>query len=253
MRSIDTNASFFHNIPGMEESRLTRPYLESLSTDELVKLADSFGIDIPPGLERVFIIEELLDIAFGDEFVPEADLENRPDFIEAEALPKRYNISYIEVMIRDPLWAFVFWEIKGYEKELHEKAPDFEGYCLRVIPLTADKPSPLGRTYVMDRENSFTVPVGVNDTSWYLGFPPAEGRYMVELCVRRGEEEIVLIFSRPFKMPRLFESPFRKTDLPRDTWNIYHNPLICLSGSRDFAVIRSADRQSRAKENGALR
>jgi hypothetical protein len=233
----------------MEESRLTRSYLESLSTDELVALADNFGVDIPFALERVFIIEELLDLASGDELVREDDLENRPDFTEAAVLPRQYNISYIEVMIRDPLWAFVFWEVKGHDKELYEKAPDFEGYCLRVIRITDDDRAASGA----DRENSFTVPVGADDIAWYLGFPPEESRYQVELCVLRAEEKTALVVSRPFKMPRLREPPNRQTPalrtagLPNDAQDIYQNPLACLSGSRDFAVMRSADRQSRAK------
>jgi hypothetical protein len=238
---------------GMEESRLTRPYLESLSSGELVKLADSFGIDIPSGLERIFIIEELLDLSFDGEFSPEGELGERPDFMETAALPKQYNISYIEVMIRDPLWAFVFWEVKGHDKELFEKDPDFEGYCLRVIPLKTDdgKISPAVTPSPLERENSFTVQVGVNDTAWYLGFPPAEGCYQVAICALRGEKEIVLTVSRPFKMPRLVEPPNRKAGLPMDLQDIYQNPLACLSGARDFAVIRNVDRQHRAKRNAA--
>jgi hypothetical protein len=236
----------------MEEPHLTRPYLESLSADELVKLADSFGIDIPPGLERIFIIEELLALTFGDEFVSEDDLEDSPDFTGDAALPRRYNISYIEVMIRDPLWAFVFWEVKGHDKELYEKAPDFGGYRLKVIPLAEGNASPRER-FTTDWENSFTVPVGADDSAWYLGFPPAEGRYMVELCALQGEKEIPLIFSRPFKMPRLLEMPSRKAGLPGDIQDIYRNPLACLSGARDFAVIRNTDRLSRDKRKGILR
>ena len=245
----------------MEESHLTRPYLESLSTDELVKLADSFGIDIPPGLERIFIIEELLDFVFGDDFAPEDDLGDRPDFVETTVLPKQYNISYIEVMIRDPLWAFVFWEAKLQDKDLHEKAPDFEGYCLQVTALQSGG----APTAQAAREHSFTVPVGVNDTAWYLGFPPAEGRYQVKLCARRETVEQVLAVSRPFKMPRLREPPGRftpgagpdealrrETGVPQNIPDIYQNPLACLSGIRDFALIRSVDRQSRAKGKGAL-
>ncbi|MDR1575382.1 MAG: DUF4912 domain-containing protein [Treponema sp.] len=234
------------------EPHLTRPYLESLSADELVKLADGFGIDIPPGLERIFIIEELLAFRFADEFGAEDDLEDSPDFTEAAALPRRYNISYIEVMIRDPLWAFVFWEVKGHDRELYEKAPDFGGYRLKVLPLSEDAPSP-GRRSGTDWENSFTVPVGADDNAWYLGFPPAEGRYMVELCVLQGEKEMPLIFSRPFKMPRLLEMPSRKSGLPGDIQDIYNNPLACLSGARDFAIIRNADRLARDKRKGALR
>jgi hypothetical protein len=228
--------SFSHNIPNMDDPRLTRPWLESLCTEELVKLADGLGIDIPFGLERIFIIEELLDFACSNELPREEEPEFRSDFLEAAVLPKQYNISYIEVMIRDPLWAFVFWEIKGHDREAYEKAADFGGYCLRVVPL--QKAAAIADTG--GGENPFTVGVGVNDSAWYLGFPPAGGRYRVELCAARGESLAPLTASRPFELPRLIEPP--KAD-----GEPYQNPLSCLSGIRDFSVIQSLDRRSRAK------
>ena len=41
-----------------------KAFLKSLTTRELQKLADSAGIDIPPDLDRIFIIRELLDDFF---------------------------------------------------------------------------------------------------------------------------------------------------------------------------------------------
>jgi hypothetical protein len=230
----------------MDDSRLTRSHLENLSTDELVKLADSFGVDIPSGLERVFIVEELLELVRNDEPAPEEDLKNRTDFTEAAALPRQYNISYIEVMIRDPVWAFVFWEVKGHDKELYEQDPDFTGYCLRVIPLPPGGDSRAG-AFQADREDSFTVPVGTTDTAWYLGFSPGAGCYQVKLCALREEEELALAISRPFKMPRLLEAPNLKNNLPESIQALYENSLACLSGVRDFDVIRNADRRSRLR------
>ena len=122
----------------MEESLLTRSYLESLTTGELIRIADSFGIDIPPGLERVFIIGELLDIAFDEDGEAEegaAEPLAAADFLDSAPLPKQYNITFIELLIRDPLWVFLFWEVKGSDKEVFEKEADFEGYCLRVNPI----------------------------------------------------------------------------------------------------------------------
>ncbi|MDR2259311.1 MAG: DUF4912 domain-containing protein [Treponema sp.] len=222
----------------MDDLRLTRAYLDSLSTNELAKLADRYGLDIPPGLERIFIIEELLDMALGDG--PEEDEEPAvfTEFPEAAALPKQYNITFLEVLIRDPLWAFVFWEIKSHDKELYEKAPDFGGYYLKVIPLDSGTEGP--------RENSFTVSVGIHDTAWYLGFPPAEGRYRVDLCVLRGNDEIVLAVSRPFMLPRLLNMPLKSGEQnPGNLGQVYLNPLARLSGAGEFPVIRNADRLSR--------
>jgi hypothetical protein len=225
----------------MNEDRLTKAYLDSLSTDELVKMAEGFGIDIPPGLERIFIIEEVLAAA-REETEPE-DEEDSPvsprEFSETSELPKQYNITFLEVMIRDPLWAFVFWEIKSHDKEVYEQAPDFGGYCLRVIPL-AEQPA-------KQKGNSFTVSVGVEDSAWYLGFPPAEGQYQVELCVLRGDGEQILAVSRPFKLPRLLSRPgLNRADSPETGPDLYRSPLIMLSGAGVFPVIRNADRLSRA-------
>ena len=239
------------------DSRFTRSWLERLSTDELIAFADSQGLDFPPGLERNFIIEELLDLAFGDDIETDENLGSHPDFMEAAALPKQYNISFIEVMIRDPLWAFVFWEIKGHDKEIHEKTADFEGYCLRVIPMrkTDGLPKQRAPLFAADRADSFTITVGADDTAWFLGFPPdAAGDdsrcYQVELCVPRGGEAITLAASRLFTLPRLIEPPGRHTGpgaLSPGIQDIYRNPLARLSGAGDFSVIRSAERQSRTR------
>jgi hypothetical protein len=227
---------------GMNDNSLTRVYLESLSSDELLRLADSFGIDIPLGLERVFIIEELLETYsdFDDEDV-EFSEDINPDFTEA-ALPKHYNISFIEVIIRDPLWAFVLWEIKSHDREILEKAPDFEGYCLRVIPIA----SSVDTKAQADGRDTFTVPVGVNDTGWYLGFPPDEGWYKVELCARRGTDILPLIVSRPFRLPKLPEQS--NHNVSKSFQEIYDNPLIGLSGVHEFPVIRFSDRDQRARD-----
>jgi hypothetical protein len=244
----------------MDDPRLTRPYLESLTTSELVRIADSFGIDIPPSLERVFIIGELLDVAAGEDAEAGeeganalADVLEEADSSDSAPLPNQYNITFIEVMIRDPLWAFLFWEIKGSDKELFEKEADFEGYCLRV--------NPVGKGGAILRENSFTVPVGNDDTARYLGFPPgiaaqdaatgagqdaaasaeasAAARYRVELCAIRGPGPAVLAVSPLFAMPRL--------QPPKPCEPAPLNPLIRLSGAEDFRVIRNADRLSRAR------
>ena len=238
-----------------KEIPLTRPWLESLSTDELVKLADHNGIDIPAGIERIFIIEEILETVSSNEYISQNDLQINSHFMETAALPKHYNISFIEVIIRDPLWAFVFWEIKEHDRETYEKAQDFEGYCLRVVPVNeGDEQSRDSNT----PGESFTVIIDANDTARYLGFPeekvtPAESgdvlgrRYIIKLCVILGHQEIPLVVSRPFTMPRLIEKDRLNNSGTKDFNNLYQNPCSCLSGVRDFSVTKSTDRQLRAK------
>ncbi|MDR2101260.1 MAG: DUF4912 domain-containing protein [Treponema sp.] len=224
----------------MDDPCLEKAYLESLTTHELIKLADRFGIDIPPGLERIFIIEELVDLAAGDE--PNSENPREPlreaGFLESVPLPKQYNITFIEVLPRDPLWVFTFWEVKGHDKELYERASNFMGYHLRVCPQD-----------VLDAagsDSSFIVPVEPSDTAWYLGFPPSGGRYRVELCVVRGDEAITLAVSHPFKMPKLLNPPKTvETGGAVEEQGVYKNPLSCLSGIKDLPVLRNGDRLSR--------
>jgi hypothetical protein len=239
----------------MSNSSLTRVSLEGLTTGELVKLADLYGLDIPPGLDRLFIIGELLEIApEGEDEEAQGPLEGslvlETGLPEPVPLPKQYNISFIEVMIRDPLWAFVFWEVKTFDREVFEKAPDFGGYYLKVSPW-----KPRGNVPRSEGEGVFTVPVETGDTVRYLGFSPEgetedykENRQKVELCVKRGAGEFVLAASGPFRLPSLPTLPAGTEQ--EEHCKRYNNPLIRLSGCGDFHILRNPDRFPRLKKNG---
>ncbi|QQO11266.1 DUF4912 domain-containing protein [Breznakiella homolactica] len=236
----------------MNDVRFTRSHLESLSTNELINLADSMGIDIPPDLDRIFIIEEILELNLDFEFEEEAD-ENR--LVEASLsvpvpLPKQYNITFIEVMLRDPAWAFVFWEVKNSDKDMWEHASDFNGYFLSVYPVAHDG-TPLSvpkkkasgddekNSPPPDDENTFTISVAASDNAWYLNIPPAEGWYRIDLCVMKGQEEEVLASSRPFRVPNVsdpYAAEYKKGPL---------SSILRLSGLDDAHILRNVDRASR--------
>jgi len=233
----------------MIDASLTRVYLESLSSGELLKLADRFNLDIPAGIERVFIVEALLENAFGDEDTNKTVDDMESDFLESAALPKQYNISFVDVMIRDPLWAFVFWEIKSHDREVFEGMPDFNGYCLKVLPMRdASVSKPAG-----EAEDSFIVPLDLHASGLYLNFPPlepveAEACYRIELCALNGRNPVPLAMSGSFKLPRLLAEPNQNSLLSTEFQELYRNPLACLSGARDFPVIRNADRLIRSRD-----
>jgi hypothetical protein len=221
------------DITSVQFGNLKKPYLETLATHELVQLADSFGVDIPPELDRLFIIEELL-FAVEDEkdasvevvvVPPRKPFERRGS--EPAPIPKQYNMTFIEVLLRDPLWAFAFWEVKNADKELYERNNAFGNYQLNVMPeKTGGEP--------------FVIPVGIHDDAWYIGFPPEGGCFTVELCaLMRDEEKVTLAVSHPFSMPRLFN--------PVTDAAMYENPLTRLSGLADFTILRNIDRESRIK------
>jgi len=248
----------------MEESPLvpvSRIRLESLSTDELIKIAETYGVDIPPELERIFIIEEILEAVNSTIDEPEDTIEVNPSYSESVLLPKQYNISYIEVIIRDPLWVFVFWEIKSHDREIYENARDFKGYFLRVIPLNKD-----GKE-LKPKENTFTVFISKEDNARYLGFTGEKSfsdnetddktaitneknsndaeeinqtnYYKIKLGVTRGANETVIVSSSPFFLPAVCDH--------EKIISMNHNPLLRLSGVQDFSITRNTDRLARVK------
>ncbi|MDR2516257.1 MAG: DUF4912 domain-containing protein [Spirochaetaceae bacterium] len=222
----------------MGKPRFTRPWLESLSTAEITEIALSRGIDIPEGIERVFIIEELLDLmreidSAGTAPAAPSAVTARSLMFEPVPLPQRYHITYLDVLIRDPLWVFACWEIKTAEREALENSPGFGGYFLRVSPV--DK---AGRCTGGD---IFMIGVGIEDNSWYLGFPPVENRggfsrFRVELCSAMGDGGEILAQAEPFVLPAL---------LPPQGDLSGQSRLRVLSGLDEIPVLRNAGWLSR--------
>jgi len=227
----------------MEGIPLSRAYLESLATGDLVKMADNLGLDIADNPDRTFIIRELLDASSrdGDRSADTSEQElTDPVLVEAAPLSRHYNISFIEVMIRDPFWAFVFWENRASDEEQIEKAADFGGYYLKISPLEGTK-DPSG-------EGIFTIPVKKEDTARYLGLTNTTGggqtsdgpslteqcQYKIELCASAGDVETVLAASNPVRLPG-------QPVLPAD------NQLARLSGFWDFQVVKRSERALRVK------
>lgn len=231
-----------------------------MTSSELLQLADNAGIDIPPELDRVFIIEELLENEEAEEALePSAPVRKMQEkrIAEPVPLPEQYNITFIEVMLRDPLWAFAFWEVRAEDKEYYEKADEFGGYLLRVLtveprpapPSAGEAPPPApgpGEAAARHRaaaagnaREAFTIPVDAGDNAWYIGFPPEGGRFKIALCALCGGEEIVLAVSLPFTMPRLLN--------PSEDRDLYQHPLLRLSGIEDFAILRNREQESYSK------
>lgn len=225
-----TDCVLFPMITGMNPLRTSygRSYLESLTTRELTRMADREGIDVPPDFERIFIIQELLENGVEEEVQAPEEKHGK---LCPVPLPKQYNITTLEVLLRDPLWVFAFWEIKGPDKERFEASPDFDGYCLMVVSLDTGV-----------SEAAFTVRVGCEDNAWYLGFPPQGGLYKVELCLLTKEghpegETRVLAVSRRFFMPRLLNPP--------ESEECLKNPLLRLSGAEYFSLLRNPGTSAR--------
>jgi len=213
--------------------------LNGLSLEALYALAEKMGLDLPHGLERIFVMEAVLEAFIEDS----ADRRASPDaavHVEekkysgsdldeidasldaAPCIANRYNETVIHLMARDPEWAFAFWDVKLEEQDGMCDGEGFSGFYLRVVmdPGQSSKPS------------SFDVPVGEDDDHWYLHLPGQDAPYRVDLCVRCGSRHRVLARSNAIMTPRALSAE-AYADLPERSAELLRlSGLERLDGSR---------------------
>ncbi|MGL4981238.1 MAG: DUF4912 domain-containing protein [Treponemataceae bacterium] len=104
----------------MEKLALTRSYLETLSSVDLIDLASDYGVDIPEGLNRRFIISELLDVIdfeTTDALKNTEDDAQKNDDVQINQADRKYFATKIVAVLRNPSWLFVFWTINKHDIE----------------------------------------------------------------------------------------------------------------------------------------
>jgi hypothetical protein len=169
--------------------------LESLTSPDLVALAEEYGIDVPANLNRRLIIGELLDAGATAPPMPKL------------SLPKTYNETAITAILRLPVWVYVYW--------------DFSKQDLRRIE-GPGKPKLLLRTE--SRTEFFVTPLAIHDRDYYVHLSP--GRKPLRFSLVLGEEVLACSpwVELPHGCPR-FSSLVASEPLP---------PLLELSGYREL-------------------
>ena len=211
----------------MEELDLSRKKLESLTNDELNKLADEYDLEIPSNLNRNFIIGELLEYAQELEDAAQSDGEmNYVDFDETDddeesdfQLPRSYNETKINAVLRDPAWVYAFWDISEADIQSFEDNEDFSNLCLHVA--------------FFDDENSETqsdsidLMVSLEDRNQYILLSSSKKNFVLSLeAYYTGKPTLTLARSKRISVPtgnELLKNavPGKSMDFP---------PLIRLSG-----------------------
>ncbi|MGA2546845.1 MAG: DUF4912 domain-containing protein [Rectinemataceae bacterium] len=218
--------------------------LEALSLEELYALADKTGLDLPPGLERPFVVEEILEVL-------EEDSEDRRaaqgeavhidekkysglrigDFIvdhgRVESIARRYNETMIHAIVRDPSWAFAYWDVSDSELEALRGEDSSAGLFLRVAEMgQADEQGDAHREY-------FDIPVADNDLQWYINLPRTGVRFRIDLCARRGGQTGKFrILARSNEV----ESPRQSLAATSNSLDAPSYELLALSGVEDLPV-----------------
>jgi hypothetical protein len=203
--------------------------LSMLSNKELQLLAERIGIYIPEGLDRPFIVEEIVsalededkDRVFshdGTGHVEEKKLSGG-NFVpypaqEHSGIPERYNETMIRALPRDPSWVYAYWDISEQKRApLAEEDPSAELF-LRVSELESRSEH---------KKDFFDIAITLDDWKWYINIPQPGSTYRVDLCVRKGDKIKALARSNEVRMPVYYMR--RSQQIPQIT-----KSLLILSG-----------------------
>jgi len=192
---------------------MTEERLQSLSVEELHYIAKKHDIEDHQDLSRLELIEIILEIMeeekqerFSDnnsiisieekkfEIIKDEEL----DFQEEDPfpLPEKYNETELFFLLRDPSWAFAYWNIAPNTMSDYKSDPSFEELFFRVYELTGPQYAPKN---VIDY---YEIPLALNDTSRYINLPHAESYYCVELIARYAAEEKSILRSQAIYSPK---------------------------------------------------
>ena len=190
---------------------MTREKLEHAGREKLERIADEYGVDYGPDSSDLSLIEQILEaveesrrewertnsnpvriqekkyeISQDADLIPPGDEDEYP-------LPERYNETRVVAMLRDPAWAFAYWDIHDNLRKEFADADAFDGILLRVCEIEID-----GDAIV----DSFDIPVKLTDSRWYINLPRQGTRYRIDLIARRGSRDTVLDRSNVISVPR---------------------------------------------------
>ncbi|MCX7024051.1 MAG: DUF4912 domain-containing protein [Spirochaetes bacterium] len=224
--------------------------LDALSDDALRTFAEKVGIDVPPELERPFVIEELLE-AIKEDSEDRCAAKDAPVHVvekifsgseldefdaslsAAPFIEPRYNETMIRLLVRDTAWAFAFWDVNDDEMDAIGAESDDPGFLLRLMEESAD--------YSIQGEH-FDIPVGQTDMQWYINLPNEGTRYRVDLCCRTRGKNRILARSNVVTTPR--SSPCAPKSGPSAEETM--QSLFFLSGADDLDIrIREEHHPSR--------
>ncbi|MBN2051591.1 MAG: DUF4912 domain-containing protein [Spirochaetales bacterium] len=190
---------------------MTAERLQKCSIQTLRELAEKEGIVLVGKTNKDILIELILEAL--DEDRQERELENNPAMRIRETkyetaldeeldpcgsgkytLPSAYNETKIVLLLRDPSWAFAYWELKSLDlEEVRTQYRNFSLY-LRVWK------SPVEPEKAFSKE-SFDIPVGLGDRNWYINLPETGKIYEIELLAGNKSGEAVLCRSNSVVSP----------------------------------------------------
>lgn len=214
--------------------------LSLLSDQELLLLAERMGIYIPEGLDRPFVIEEIISALDDDDrdrvfshdgtgHVEEKKLSGgayipypSPDL---PGIPERYNETMIRALPRDPSWIYAYWDISEQKRAPFTEEESTAGLFLRVTELEPQKEH---------KKDFFDINITLDDWKWYINIPQPGSTYRVDLCLHKGDKIKPLARSNEVRMPVYYIK--RVQQMPQIT-----KSLLILSGMEGLHLAEPRD------------
>ncbi|MBB6481981.1 DUF4912 domain-containing protein [Spirochaeta isovalerica] len=221
---------------------MTKERLQSLSYKSLLEIAERDHLAYDEGIEKEELIALVLDSLEEERLDRErlnnlavrieatkynVSLDEEFDFSSAEEinLPERYNETKIMLMLREPTWGFVYWDLKFDTVKELENDPSFQGLFLRMVELPE---AVYSKDDILDY---FDIPVNLTDRRRYIKFPTEDSFYTIELFSIHNEEEKLIIRSNFIETSRNYILPSRNAEMNNS------DELVRLSGfSSEFGA-----------------
>ncbi len=167
---------------------MNRDFLLSLSVEELFQFARNYGLNLYSLINKEELVDKLIewlgidDISkqFGSREIESyslfrTTLERISDL--DYPIPERYDDTKIVLMIKDPDWAFVYWDLKSSALSfVKDRLAHGEVFVLRIYEFEN----------ISDRDNCeygfyFDIPIQITDFSWYVNLPNRGSYYRAEI------------------------------------------------------------------------
>ncbi len=214
---------------------MIRERLQELTAEQLHRLADRYELDGSGEMARDELIEAVAEaieehrlereagnnhpVAVQEkkyEFYIDAVLdgaEERALEVDDWELPEQYNETRIVLLLRDPSWAYVYWEIneshlaklaedcacvdaeESSDEDEEESALRFDGLALRVHEIPHPNAEYTQALY------TFTIPVQLEDRSWYINLPKVGTHYCTSVVAHTADCVQTLAVSNAVSVP----------------------------------------------------
>lgn len=182
-----------------KDSRLTRAKLETYSSEELLDIADEYGIDAPDDLNRQFIIGDLLALA--DEMEdkerkkekePIVLSEGEQEAININVLPESYNETKINAVLQNPVSLFVWWDLSEWTlKKIHADRADLRLAVYFFDSLESEKPC-----------DTFDIQISLEDREKYVIIPSPKKIARVDLLSQSLDQSDILAHTQKIVLPK---------------------------------------------------